>query len=73
VVALGRGGALETVVPGETGLLVSEMGPGAFAEAIAQAVDHPFDATTIRRHAQQFSRARFGDQMTALIEEPAAW
>jgi len=73
VVALGRGGALETVVPGETGLLVSGMGPGAFAEAIAQAVDHPFDATTIRRHAQQFSRARFGDQMTALIEEPAAW
>ena len=73
VVALGRGGALETVVPGETGLLVSEMGPGAFAEAIAQAVDRPFDATAIRRHAQQFSRTRFGDQMTALIEEPAAW
>jgi hypothetical protein len=49
------------------------MGPGAFAEAIAQAVDRPFDATVIRRHAQQFSRARFGDQMAALIEEPAAW
>jgi glycosyltransferase involved in cell wall biosynthesis len=73
VVALGRGGARETVVPGETGLLVDEMGPGAFAEAIAHAVDRPFDATAIRRHAQQFSRTRFGDQMTALISEPAEW
>jgi glycosyltransferase involved in cell wall biosynthesis len=73
VVALGRGGARETVVPGETGLLVDETGPDAFAEAIAQAVDRPFDATAIRRHAQQFSRARFGDQMAALIAEPAEW
>jgi len=73
VVALGRGGARETVVPGETGLLVDETGPGAFAEAIAHAVDRPFDATAIRRHAQQFSRTRFGDQMTALISEPGEW
>jgi glycosyltransferase involved in cell wall biosynthesis len=73
VVALGRGGARGTVVPGETGLLVDETGPDAFAEAIAQAVDRPFDATAIRRHAQQFSRARFGDQMAALIAEPAEW
>ena len=35
VVALGRGGALETVVPGETGLLVDEPTPAAFADAIA--------------------------------------
>jgi len=73
VVALGRGGALETVVPGETGLLVDEMRADAFADAIAQAVDRRFDAAAIRRHAQRFSRARFGDEMAALIEEPAAW
>ena len=73
VVALGRGGARETVVAGETGPLVDEMGPDAFAAAIAQAVDRRFDATAIRRHAQQFSRARFGDQMAALIAEPAEW
>jgi len=73
VVALGRGGALETVVPGETGFLVDDMTPGAFAEAIAQAIDRTFDAAAIRRHAERFSRARFGDEMCALISEPAAW
>jgi glycosyltransferase involved in cell wall biosynthesis len=73
VVALGRGGALETVVPGETGLLVDETGPEAFADAIVQAMDRSFDAGAIRAHAQRFSRARFGDEMAALIAEPAAW
>jgi glycosyltransferase involved in cell wall biosynthesis len=71
VVALGRGGALETVVPGETGVLVDEPDPRAFADAIAQALDRRFDAGAIRRHAEQFSRARFGDQMAALIAEPS--
>jgi glycosyltransferase involved in cell wall biosynthesis len=73
VVALGRGGALETVKPGETGALVDNQSPEAFADAIAAAVDREFDSVTIRRHAEQFSRARFGDQMAALIAEPSAW
>ena len=37
VVALGRGGALETVVPGETGVLVDELDAEAFADGIARA------------------------------------
>jgi len=73
VVALGRGGARETVIDDETGFLVDEATPQAFADAIAHAIDHRFDATAIRRHAEQFSRTRFGDQMAALIAEPAAW
>src|SRR4029077_17505061 len=73
VVALGRGGALETVIAGETGFLVDEATPEAFADAIAQAVERRFDHTVIRRHAEQFGRARFGDQIAALIAEPAAW
>ena len=73
VVALGRGGALETVVRGETGLLVDTSGPEAFADAIVEALGRSFDAGAIRAHAQRFSRARFGDEMVALITEPAAW
>jgi glycosyltransferase involved in cell wall biosynthesis len=69
VVALGRGGALETVRPGETGVLVAEAIPQAFAAALAQAIDIPFDSMAIRRHAEQFSRARFVDEMTAVIHE----
>ncbi len=73
VVAYGRGGALETVRPGETGILVDEQSPAAFAAAIADAVDRRFDAGAIRRHAERFSRTRFGDEMAALLAEPSAW
>ena len=73
VVALGRGGALETVVDGQTGILVDESTPEAFAGAIAQALDRTFDTGVIRAHAERFSRARFADEMAALIAEPAAW
>ena len=73
VVALGRGGACETVIDGETGLLVDDPGAEAFADHIAQAITRRFDAAAIRTHAERFSRERFGDEMSALILEPAAW
>jgi glycosyltransferase involved in cell wall biosynthesis len=69
VIALGRGGAVETIVPGETGILVDEPTPRAFATAIRDALAHRFDADAIRRHAERFGRARFGDEMTAIVDE----
>jgi glycosyltransferase involved in cell wall biosynthesis len=67
VVALGRGGALETVVDGETGFLVAEPAADAFAAAIARVAAARFDSAAIRRHAERFGRERFGDEMEALI------
>jgi glycosyltransferase involved in cell wall biosynthesis len=69
VVALGRGGTAETVVPGVTGLLVEDMSPHAFADAIARTVDGHFDGAIIRAHAEHFGRARFGDEIAALIDQ----
>ncbi len=69
VVALGRGGAVETIVPGETGILVDEPTPPAFAAAIRDALAHRFDADAIRRHAERFGRSRFGDEMTAIVDD----
>jgi glycosyltransferase involved in cell wall biosynthesis len=69
VVAANRGGAMETVVAGETGLLVDESTPEAFADAIVRASRAPFDATVIRRHAERFSRERFGEEMEAVVRE----
>ena len=69
VVALGRGGALETVVPG-TGVLVDDMSADAFADAVAEAMSTRFDAGAIRAHAEQFGRERFGDELEALIRGP---
>jgi glycosyltransferase involved in cell wall biosynthesis len=72
VIALGRGGALETVVPGETGMLVDEPTAAAFADAITVSMSRRFDPVVIRRHAERFGRARFGDEMSALIAEHTA-
>jgi glycosyltransferase involved in cell wall biosynthesis len=67
VVAFGQGGARETVVDKETGLLVEDLSPGAFADAITVALTGVFDRMAIRRHAEQFSRERFGDEIEALV------
>jgi glycosyltransferase involved in cell wall biosynthesis len=73
VVALGRGGALETVVPGETGVLVGDSTPEAFADGIATGMQHAFDPAIIRRHAERFGRERFANEMAAQIADPTAW
>jgi glycosyltransferase involved in cell wall biosynthesis len=67
VIALARGGALETVVPDVTGLLVDQPSGEAFADAIDRAVNRHFDSDAIRLHAQAFGRERFGDEMEALV------
>jgi glycosyltransferase involved in cell wall biosynthesis len=69
VVALARGGALETVVDGRTGVLVDEGSPEAFAAAIRRSLERPFDAQDIRRHAEQFSRSRFAEQFQSVVDE----
>src|SRR5262245_15214897 len=71
VVALGRGGARETVLDGDTGTLVEDLSADAFADAIAATVDRRFDRGAIRAHAERFSRSRFGDEMEALIRDMA--
>jgi glycosyltransferase involved in cell wall biosynthesis len=69
VVALGRGGALETVVDGVTGVLVPADSPEAFAAGIRRALEAPFEPAAIRRHAETFGRARFVEAFRAMIEE----
>ena len=71
VVALARGGALETVIPGETGVLVDELSAEAFASAIADVAARPFDRSAIRAHAQRFGRERFGDEIETLVADTA--
>jgi glycosyltransferase involved in cell wall biosynthesis len=67
VVALNRGGTVETIVPGATGILVDDLSADAFAEGIARSLDRRWDRGVIRAQAERFSRQRFGDEMAALI------
>ena len=81
VLALGRGGALETVRDGETGLFFSEQSVTAIRDAIEkfEQVEDRFNPTAIRRHAEGFSsaafRARFGAAVDDLMAAPQqeAW
>jgi glycosyltransferase involved in cell wall biosynthesis len=59
VIAFGRGGALESVVEGETGLFFDEQSPGCLADAVARFERTRFDPAACRRRAEAFSRERF--------------
>jgi glycosyltransferase involved in cell wall biosynthesis len=71
VVALGRGGALETVVDGVTGVLV-EPGVEALADGLRRAAQVSWNQAAIREHAEKFSRARFVAEIQAAIDETMA-
>jgi glycosyltransferase involved in cell wall biosynthesis len=70
VIALGRGGALETVVDGETGLYFEEQTEQSLGDAIQrfESRAHPFSPARIRKHAEKFSRARFQQELRTLVD-----
>ena len=69
VVALARGGALETVKPDETGVLFGEATGASLSSALERVARLRFDGAAIRQHAEQFSRERHLEQMRALIDD----
>ena len=69
VVALNAGGARETVVDGETGVLVEGQSVEAFAGGLKRALRTTFDRAAVRRNAERFSRANFFRSFTAAIEQ----
>jgi glycosyltransferase involved in cell wall biosynthesis len=72
VVALGRGGALETVTDGENGVLFAEPRVEALAAALDRAAGIRFDPAAIARSAERFSRERHLEHMRAVIGETIA-
>jgi len=69
VIALAQGGALESVVDGVTGILVTEPDVDAFAAAMSACSTHPFDSATIRRHAESFGKARFQSAIRDVVAD----
>jgi glycosyltransferase involved in cell wall biosynthesis len=59
VVGFDAGGLQETVVDGQTGVLVPSGSVDALGEALASVDFSSFDPNAIHQHAQQFSRERF--------------
>jgi glycosyltransferase involved in cell wall biosynthesis len=71
VIAFGRGGALETVVDGETGLFFAEQTVDALAAAMTQLEQQygRFVPARIRAHAMQFDRAVFKQRIKDFVQQ----
>jgi len=72
VVALGLGGAVETVIDGETGVLFPEPAVESLTAALARVSAMSFDSERIRTHAETFSRDRHVHAMQRVIDETMA-
>jgi glycosyltransferase involved in cell wall biosynthesis len=69
VVALNAGGARETVIDGETGVLVDGPSVEAFAAGVERVLSTTFDRSAVRRNAERFARANFLKSFTAAVEQ----
>jgi glycosyltransferase involved in cell wall biosynthesis len=66
VVALGRGGATETVVDGTTGVLTGD-GVEACAAGLRRVLDQPPAPEACRANAERFSTERFVQELTDAV------
>jgi len=69
VVAFGRGGALETVDPGKTGVFFDDATPESLEDAIQRLEVLNLLPEDARANALRFGRDRFKSEMLALIEK----
>ena len=69
VIALRKGGALETVVENKTGIFFDEPTADSLSEAILRFEKTTWDPFAIHRHAQLFSRERCKESLRAFFIE----
>lgn len=69
VIAYGKGGVLETVVPGETGFFFNRQEPDALIQAVKDFESHPaLSPEKIHLNAERFSKRRFKIEMQSFVE-----
>ena len=69
VIAYGKGGALDTVVDGKTGVLFKEQTVESLKEAILKFETMSFDKQEIRKHALEFDEEVFRKKIKDFIDE----
>jgi glycosyltransferase involved in cell wall biosynthesis len=72
VVAFGRGGAVETVIDGRTGVLFDEQSADALGAAVLRFEQLAFRPEECRRNAERFSREKFRRLLWRTIHERLA-
>jgi len=69
VVAYGRGGVLDSVIPGKTGVFFKRQTTDSLMDGIKQLEEHDWSSKDIRSHAQNFSRDSFLTKLKGFIIE----
>jgi glycosyltransferase involved in cell wall biosynthesis len=69
VIALARGGALESVTNGETGIFFNDLTAVSLGEAVDKISSIRFNNSLMRETARRFSPARFKSEFQRLIQE----
>jgi len=69
VIAYGGGGALDTVIPGVTGELFTELTVESLMDVMRDFDAARYESAAIRTHAEQFDTRHFRTQLTAFIEQ----
>lgn len=67
VIAYGEGGATETVIHGQTGLLFSEQSPASLSTALQRMETIEWDEEVIREHGLSFSEKRFEEGIREIV------
>jgi glycosyltransferase involved in cell wall biosynthesis len=70
-IAYGRGGALETVVPGLSGMFFREQSVASVCEAVGRFEQERFEPERVREQAERFSADRFRERLAGVLQE--AW
>ena len=65
--ALRYGGFLDTVIPGQTGVLFDDAWPDSIAASLAELLSGRWDSTLIREHAEQFSPEAFAVRLRETV------
>ncbi len=69
VVAFGKGGALETIIEGVTGIFFPEQTMESLQNAVERLVLINFNSSDIRQHALGFSRSLYKQKMKLYVDE----
>ena len=74
VIAYAAGGALETVIEGETGTFFTQPTPESLMEAVQRISNQDFDGVRIRRHAERFDTQNFIREFSDFVaRQMVAW
>jgi len=69
VIAYKAGGALDTVVNGQTGIFFQELTPESLSEAVLCAEKTTWNSAAIRKHAEDYAEPHFRERFMRVVEE----